>query len=139
MEIWPPLLFSVCLLLAAAGLMLLHRRAWRVAREQDLDADGLRYRRQQFRRRMQTSGLLGLLAVAVFVGRLITKPPLLVLVFWGCVLLILGWVFLLAVLDIWATKYYFGRLRQTYRIEESRLRAELRRIEATRRNGESRK
>jgi protein-S-isoprenylcysteine O-methyltransferase Ste14 len=139
MHVWPALLVSLLMLLVAAVLMLLHWRTWRLAQRQELEADGLRYRRHQFRRRMQTSGLLGLLGAALFVGRLITGPPLMLLLFWGAVLLVLGWVFLLAVVDIWATKHHFARLQRAYRIEEAKLQAEIRRIQAARRNGESKK
>ena len=143
MNIWPSLLVSLFLLLVAVGLMILHYRTWSLAQKQELDGDAQKYRRRQFRRRMQTSALMGVLAVALFVGRLIIGPPLvgpkwLVVVFWAGVMLVLGCVFLLALLDIWATKYHFGRLRQTYQIEQTKLKAELRRIQATRGNGRAR-
>ena len=129
------------LLLCATGLMISHLRTWRRLQQGELEAEEFDYHRRQFRRRTQTSGLLGLLAVAIFVGRLIltTGPPLLVLIFWIGVLLVLGWMALLALVDIWATKHHFGRLRQTYLIEEAKLQAELRRIRAARGNGKANK
>ena len=132
---------SLFLLLCAAGLMISHVRTWRLFRRQDVAAEELDYRRRQLRRRMQTSAMLALLAVALFAGRLIltTGPPLLALIFWVGVLLVVGWVGLLALVDIWATKHHFGRLRQTYLIEEAKLQAELRRIQAARGNGKARK
>ena len=59
-------------------------------------------------------------------------------IYWACVLLLVAWVGILAVIDIWATKYYYGKLRDTYRIEQARLQAELRRIQSGRGNGKPR-
>ena len=118
--------------------MALHVRTWRRAQRQELDTEGLDYRRRQFRRRMQTSAMLGILAVAIFVGQLIPEEAtVLIRVFLGGVLLVLVWVGLLAVADMLATKHYYGRLRQTYLIEQAKLHAELRRIQATRSNGKA--
>jgi len=127
-------LVSSFLLLCAAGLMISHVRTWQQVKRQQPETEELDYRRRQFRRRMQTSAMLGLLSIALFVGQLITGPPLLVVAFWGAVLLTLCWIGLLAVLDIWATKHHFGRMRQTYLVEEAKLQAELRRIRGANRN-----
>lgn len=137
---WSQVLMPLLLLLCAVGLMISHVRTWRRARRQELQPDELDYRRRQYRRRMQTSAMLGLLAVAIFVGQLITgriESKAFLLCYWGLVLLVLGWVGLLAVADILATKHHFGRLRQAYRLEQVKLQAELRRIQAARGNGEA--
>jgi hypothetical protein len=64
-------------------------------------------------------------------------------VYWGLVLIVLAWVGVLAVADIWATKFFFGRLRDRYRLEQTRLQAQLRQIRRTREedksNGDPRK
>jgi len=116
-----------------------HVRSWRVQRASDLDPKELDYRRRQFRRRMQTSALLALIAVALPIGVWITPiRPAAGVIYWAGVLLLVAWVALLAVIDIWATKYYYGKLRDTYRIEQARLQAELRRIQSGRGNGKPR-
>ena len=138
MNFWLSALVSLFLLACAAGLMISHHRTWRRVQRRQPEAEELDYRRRQFRRRTQTSAMLGLLAVAIFVVQLIPGPPLLVLISWGVVLLVLGWIGLLAVVDIWATKHYFGRLRQTFLVEEAKLQAELRRIRVAGGNGKSR-
>lgn len=86
---------------------------------------------------MQTSAMLGLLAVALLVGPLLTGPLLLVLGFWAAVLLVVCWVGLLAAVDIWATRHHFSRLRHTYLVEEAKLHAEIRRLRAVRGNGKA--
>lgn len=117
--------------------MTLHLRTWRRAQQREGEAEELDYRHRQFRRRMQTSALLGILAVAIFAGQWITGPLLLAFLFWGGVLLGVGWVGLLAAADIWATKHHFDRLRQTYLIEQAKLQAQIRRIQAARGNGKA--
>jgi peptidoglycan/LPS O-acetylase OafA/YrhL len=138
MGIWSSVLVSLLLLLFAAGLMAMHVQSWRRLRRREPDPHEFDYRRRQLRRRMQTSGLLGLLAVAIFVGQWVTEPNLLGFLFWGGVLLVLAWVALLAIVDMLATKHHFARLRQTYLVEEAKLQAELRRIRATAGNGKLR-
>jgi hypothetical protein len=142
-DVWSWVVVSVFLLVAAAGLMFSHVRAWRLVqqREANLDAEEFAYRRGQFRRRMQTSAMLGTLAVALLAGRWVTVPRVsatVFLVYWGIVLLLLVWLGLLAVADIVSTKYHYGRVRDEYVIEEAKLRAELQRIERIRGNGKSR-
>ena len=142
MDIWSSLLISSFLLLCAAGLMASHVRSWRnvLGQRQGLDSREFDYRWRQYRRRMQTSAMLGLLAVALLVGQLIQRlslPPLAVFVFWGGVLLLVVWLALLAVADIVATKHYFGKLRRDFLIEQAKLQAELRRIQQLRGNGQA--
>jgi len=137
-NIWLSILVSSFLLLCAVGLIISHHRTWCRLQQEQLGAEELDYRRRQFRRRMQTSAMLGLLAVALLVGQLISGPPLLVLLFWGAVMLVLGWVGLLALVDIWATKHHFGRVRQAFLAEEAKLQAELRRLKAAGGNGKAR-
>jgi hypothetical protein len=130
---------SLVLLVFAAGLMLRHLRVWRRAQRQEGDRYEADYQGRQFRRRMQTSAMLGLLAVAIFVGSFITDPPEVVTIFWICVLLVACWVALLAMTDLLATKLHFGRVRAQYLTEQARLQAEIRRIQARRHNGAARK
>jgi len=128
-------LFGLALLVASSGLMAWHVRMWRRAERQSQGSQGLDYYRRQYRRRMQTSALLALVAVAIFVGQFITRPPLLVLLFWCGVVLVLCWIGLLAVADVVATKLHFAQLRAHYRVEEAKLQMELRRLQGARGNG----
>jgi len=86
--------------------------------------------------------MLGLTAVAVFVGQLVVpriESRLLASAYWGAVLLMVGWVSLLAAADVLATKHHFTRLRQTYLVEQAKLHAQIRRMQATRGNGQAAK
>jgi hypothetical protein len=131
-------LMSVLLLLLAAILMASHLRTWRRVRQRQSMPDELDYHRRQFRRRMQTSAMLGLLAVAMVVGQLIVlhvDSRALVLGYWAAVLLTLAWMGVLAVADVLATKHHFGRLRRTCMTEQAKLQAKIHQIRAARGNG----
>ena len=135
MDLFSSTVVSVFLLLAAAGLMFWHVAAWRHCAVEDLDETELDFRRRQFRRRIQTSALLGVLAAALFIGQFITGPNALLFIYWGIALLLVAWVALLAVVDALATKFHFARLREKYLVEQAKLQAEIRRIQAARGNG----
>lgn len=145
MNLWHSILVSGFLLICAAGLMLSHRRSWhqfrrRSARQDELDTQELDYRRRQFRRRMQTSAMLGALALALPVADWLTtrsESTPLHLLCWSVVLLLVGWLGLLALADLVATKYHFGRMRHSYLVEEAKLKAELHRIETARGDAEA--
>ncbi len=134
MELWSWIAFSGILLASAIGLMVWHIRSWHAVQElkPPPEPDELDFRRRQFRRRMQTSGMLAVLAVAILGGRWVTVPPLPVWVFavyWAVITLMAIWVGLLALADVVATRFYYGRLQDTYRVEEARLRYQLRRLQ----------
>jgi hypothetical protein len=139
MDLWSSALVSSLLVACAAGLMVWHVGAWRAAGRGQWDAAEHDYRRRQFRRRMQTSAMLGVAGAAIFVGQLLVPwagSALFTVLFWGGTVLLLLWIALLAVADIVATKYHFGRLRHDNLVEQARLQAEIRRLQAARRNGE---
>jgi len=137
MATWTTAFVSAFLLVCAIALIFSHIRAWRRVREQDCPPKELDYHRRQFRRRMQTSVMLGLLAVALFVGQLLTGPPLFMVLFWAALLLLIVWMGLLAAADIMATRQHFGRLRHEHLLEQAKLQAELRRIQSARSNGKA--
>ncbi len=138
-DIWTTALISLFLLAGAILLMVSHVRSWRAFQLQEHDTAALLFRRRQLRRRMQSSSLLGLLAVMLFAGELINarvESQGFKLVYWSGVILVVVWMGLSAVADILATKLYYGRLRNAYLIEQAKLRAELRRLRAKEGNGE---
>ena len=141
MDIYSLALMSLLLLLAAAGLMVSHVRSWRVFQRQDLDAEEFDYRRRQFRRRMQTSAMLGILAVVMFAGQTLAEwleSPMSSVILWLVVLLGVCWIALLAVVDIWATQHHYRRLQDKCLIEQAKLQVELRRLQALQGNGKGR-
>lgn len=140
MDKWTLTLVTLLLLLGAGGLIVSHVLVWRRIQRRRPEVEELDFRRRQFRRRMQTSTMLALLAAAILVGELAisqVESLWVRLVFWGSVLLVVLWVGLLAIVDIWATKHHFDRLRQSFLLEQTKLHAELRRIQAGLGNGKA--
>jgi amino acid permease len=140
MDLCSVILVSAILLLVAVGLMISHVRSWRAYQKEELDAEDFDYRRRQLRRRMQTSAMLGLLAVALLVGYVLMvwlHSAWFAAVFWTAVMAVACWVALLAGVDMWATRHHFGRLRHECRVEQAKLEIELRRIQAIRGNGKA--
>jgi uncharacterized membrane protein YesL len=134
------IVLAIGLGVASVAMMLSHRRSWQTYQEEDVDAEEFNYHRGQYRRRMQTSAMLGILGVAILVGYLLTiwlRSPVFTLICWIVIILLLFWTCLLALIDIGATKFHFSRMRDRCLIEQAKLRAELNRIQAHRGNGQS--
>jgi hypothetical protein len=114
-------------LIGLSGFMLdLHRRSWRAA-EQDksLSDHERRYFLSQYRRRMQASGIIGLLGAAIGIRSLVPREP------WPMVFYLLFLagacvsIMLLAAIDAWSTRQYYARLRSEQLTAEIRLAREL--------------
>jgi hypothetical protein len=129
---------AALLLLAAAVLIVSHVRSWRTSQQVESEPEEFDYRRRQFRRRMQTSAMLGVLGVVVLVGYVLTvwlRSGWVATISGLAAIGLVGWIALLALADVWATKHHFGRQHDRCLIEQAKLRAEIRRIEAFRNNG----
>jgi hypothetical protein len=134
------ILVATSLFLAAVVLIVSHVRSWRAFQQAGLDEEEFDYRRRQFRRRMQTSAMLGVVAVAMLVGYGLTEwldSSLFAALYWTAVMGLACWVALLALVDFWATKHHFDRLRHRCIVEQAKLQVELRRIQAVRSNGKA--
>ena len=140
MDPHPIILISFFLWLAAVVLMVSHVRTWRrLQRQQFLDEDRDFFRRQ-YRRRMQTSAMLGLLAAAVLFGQLVISPlelKALSLVYWIVVLAVAVWMGLLAAADLLATKHRFDRMRQAVLAEQAKLHNKIHHMRSVRGNGQA--
>jgi len=139
MHIWLTAILSLAMLAAAIGLMIWHVRSWRTMRSQSLEENEATFHWRQFRRRMQTSAMLGILAVGLLGGQLLPPSPVLQACYWGGMLLLTIWLGVLALADLAATRHHFRRLRHEYIVEEAKLQAELRRLHGHRGNGRARK
>ena len=132
---WSSPLFSLVVLLFATGLIAWHVRNWRAVEREGLEPREEDFRRRQLRRRLQTSGMLAVLAVAIFVSPWMNVNAWLFTLYCFCMLVLVVWVAVLAMVDLWATQHHYGRTRDAYLAEEAKLQAELRRIRAAKGNG----
>ncbi len=120
------------------GINVLARAELAQAQMAEMAAGELDFYRRQFRRRIQTSALLGILAVMIFLGELLAlwvNSHVFFFIYWAAALVLVVWVALLAAADIWATQYHFGQLRQKCLVEQAKLHAEIRRVQSIRGNG----
>ena len=121
----PTTLLGLGLFVAACALLVMHWRTWRVAKaDAQRDAEQLRFDWLQFRRRMQSSGMIGLVGLGMVVGQFILAPLLLV-GFWTAIIGLLVWIVLLALADTLATKQHFSRVRHKNLAEHAREHAAL--------------
>ncbi len=123
--------FLVALVLVATSVALVvrHVRVWKRLNGEGLEERELDFRRRQFRRRVQTSAMIGLLGVAIVVGQLLldfVKSPRFLVYYWIGVLAILLWILLLAVADMMATSAHYSRERSDLAVGHAKLQLELR-------------
>jgi hypothetical protein len=135
---WLAQLFSILLPLAIAalGVLLLvwHRRTWQTVRSTVTEAGELRFHRRRYLRRLQTSGLLVVLGMALEGGQWIAadRHPSLFVFFWCAVSLLAAWMIVLALCDAIATRLHLNDQLRRQVIERAKLNAELTRIKAER-------
>ena len=118
-------LFALVLVAIAVALILWHLQTWRAAQQLPEDSRERAFAGRQFRRRMQTSGMIALLGLALALGQLVTSPVW-IGPYWLGVLLLVGWVLLLALLDIGAIHKYYGPIRAEHRDQLAALEARMR-------------
>ena len=128
---WSSTLFSLVVLLVAVGLVASHLRHWRRIEESQPEPLEYDFRRRQMRRRVQTSTMLGVLAVAIFISPWMNGDVWLFTLYCLAMLVLVGWVAALAMVDFWATRQHYERLGDIYLAEEAKTKAELRRIRAS--------
>jgi hypothetical protein len=121
-------------LLGLCGLLLdSHRRTWRHAQEStELSPREKRYALSQYRRRMQASGTIGMVGVAIALGPLVPRRPGPMSLYLAALLAACAWIMLMALLDFWATRQHYHRIRSEQLTAQVRLAMELRAAEERR-------
>src|SRR5688572_32426219 len=99
----PSFVAAAVLLAVSALLIARHLATWRRFAATLRDADERDFRWRQFRRRVQTSGLLGTVGLAILLGEVLPWPVA-KLVCWGAAVSFTVWMMLLAVADLVATR-----------------------------------
>ena len=130
-DILPSLWMCGLLVIASGWMMRSHLGTWRTIRaDESKEAYERNYHRRRFYRRMQTSGLLGLLGIAILIGHFITPMAnVVVAVYWASVLLMVAWTLVLAFFDAISTQMHFNRIRRRNESEQALLEARRRRAE----------
>ncbi len=129
MDHLPSYLLAVVLCLAAAILITRHIRAWQRQADEELGERELKFYRRQFRRRIQTSALIGLLGAAILGGQLLIDKVhswRLQVAWWIGIVALVLWIVLLAIADLAATSFFYSREKSDFVVEHAKLQAELR-------------
>ena len=135
MKLFAGSLFVFCLRAIAAVLILSHVLSWQKFQQEAAGKDKIEtdYRARQYRRRLQVSAMLGIAAVAMLIGLLISwrDYPSVFVFWWTGIVVLVGWIILLAMADALATRRFFRRVRQERAVEEARWQAKLNRPRST--------
>jgi hypothetical protein len=126
--------YIVCLLLIGlSGVLLdMHRRSWRAAQaDKELSSADRRFALSQYRRRMQASGIIAVLGVAVGCEPLIPREPLSYLLYLVSILGACLAIVVLAALDAWSTRQHIARLSSEHLAAQVKLARELREAHKT--------
>lgn len=131
--------FGALLIGLSAFLIYTHRRTWRGAQtDESLTDREYDYRRRQYRRRVQTSALLGVVGVCLVISMFIKPESRSVFVYyWFGTMVLVMWILALGVGDFLATRAHASHMRRDFQIERAKLEAQLRRAQAARSNGKA--
>lgn len=135
------IVFGIALVLLGLAFLRRHRRTWKARQCDPTISDEERtYYARQHRRRMLTSGLIAALGVLIPIGDFLFErkpaPAALPLTFfWIGVLLIVLWVLLLGVIDLFATGLHAKDAMSQVNAEKAALERQLEEIRRAMREG----
>jgi hypothetical protein len=116
-------------LIGLSGLMLdMHRRTWRAAHDDaSLTERDRRFAQAQYRRRTQASSIIGVLGAAIGIEPLVPLRPWPLLIYVVSLAGACGCILVLAMLDVWATRQNYARLRSEQLAAQVKLAQEINR------------
>jgi hypothetical protein len=104
---------SLGLLGLSGALIDMHRRAWHAAQSSaEISESTRRFALDQYRRRLQASGMIGFLGVLIGIWPIVPREPAALMFYLGALLAGWCWIMLLAARDLFATRQHFYRLRK---------------------------
>lgn len=137
----PALVVGGVLILLGVFFMWTHVRSWRrTQHEPELQARDEQHYRVQFRRRMQTSGMIVLIGILIPLGDALIpwrKAPTLFFFYWGGILVMAVWVMLQALGDMFSTREYSRGSMEQLRQQQAELERELEEFRRQGSNGTS--
>ena len=99
-------------LVGLSGILLdMHRRSWRAAEHDEaMSPAARRFALSQYRRRMQSSGIIGALGLAIAIWPVVPHEPWTMALYLASIGGACLAITVLAVLDAWATRQHFARV-----------------------------
>lgn len=126
MKLLQIILLPAVLVVISTLLVVWHVRSWRAVRDAEADEADRDFHWRRFRRRMQTSIMVGLVGVAVLCGQLLDfrRHPSMYVFYWTAVVLVLLWIILLALADMVSSRRYLQRWNVERLVALAKLRAD---------------
>ena len=121
--------FSACLVLLSLALLAWHWSAWRKIDHGGLAQRDQEFFRRQFRRRTLISGMVGVIGLMIACSLWIEETWAQA-TFWVGVLMALVWMVLLAMMDWWSSRTFYGRDQAVHAAAIEVLKAEVRKYES---------
>ncbi len=110
---------------AITFLFVWHHRTWKARKSESTNENELRFHKLQYRRRLQTTAMMGFLAVMLFVGNLLEFPGWLGVLYWGTAFFLAVWLIFLGFGDVAATRIQVARSQQALLMECAKLQREI--------------
>lgn len=121
--------FAFVLAAISLGLLTSHYLAWQRADHGGLPQRELEFHRRQFRRRIFSSGMIGVIGM-LMASSVWIEEPFLQLGFWLLIVCLVGWIALSALLDSFATNAHYSSEEAVNTAQLAVLQAEIRRLQA---------
>ena len=121
---WPTLLFSTALIFTSLVMLAWHVKAWREADHGGLAERDYEFHRRQYRRRAQSSGMLGIIGLLIL-GHLWVRDNTMLAIYWAGVLGLVVWTVLLAAADFAASRWHYAAQVAEQRTEHLLLKREI--------------
>jgi hypothetical protein len=125
---WNTIVFALLLVVLSLVLLAFHWAAWRKADHGGLSEREQQFTRRQFRRRTQASGMLGAIGLLMLTAQSVEEKTM-SLALWLAILCAVAWVILMALIDWWATRAYYGRDEVVNTVQMEMLKKEIRRFQ----------
>jgi hypothetical protein len=125
---WSTTVFAVLLVALSLVMLAWHWAAWRKADHGGLSERDQQFARRQFRRRTQASGMLGAIGLLMLTTQFVEEWTM-ALALWLAILCGVAWLILMATVDWWSTRTFYGREEVVNAAQMELLKKEIRRFQ----------
>ena len=131
---WVSILFGLFLIVVAAMMLVRNAMYWHSVRNDEMEEREHNFFHRQYRRRSQANSIIAIVGVAIIFGAWL-NDSVMVAAYWLGVMLLVGWMALLAVVDLVSTRMHYSRLHREQLETRALLEAELRQLRKRGTNG----
>lgn len=122
------IVFAILLIILSLVMLAFHWAAWRKADHGGLAERDQQFARRQFRRRTQASGMLGAIGLLMLTTQFVPER-MMALALWLAILCGVAWLILMALIDWWSTRTFYGREEVVNAAQIEALKQEIRRYQ----------